>query len=412
MRSLGGIYNRLPEWARSARFRLALLYSSALFLLAAVLVATLYFALLASLRGEPLSKRYVLPQPGAAVIEDNEGPLIITSIREFETLVNKHTLKNLKDFSFAALGALFVASLGVGWVISGRVLAPIDRITSVASEIEAMDLSRRIRLEGPDDELKRLADTFDRMLERLDDAFSIQRRFVADASHELRNPLAVIRANLDVALSDPGATVEELTQAAEVARRAVERMTRLVDDLLALARLESPHLAWERFDLSGVVDEVLQEEAPRARERAIALVGRSRGAAPVSADRDAVKRALSNLLDNALRYSPGGTTVTIASGMSEGWAWLAVEDQGPGVPREHQERIFERFHRIDKSRSRAMGGSGLGLAIVRQIAEAHGGRAGVSSEPGAGATFFLYLPAAGEAGEPGRPPEGPPSNGP
>ncbi len=410
MSSLGALYNRLPEWARSARFRLALLYSSTLFLLAAVLVATLYFALLASVRGEPLSRRYVLPQPGgAALIEDTEGPLIITSIREFETLVNKRTLKNLKDFSFAALGTLFVASLGVGWVISGRVLAPIDRITSVASEIEATDLARRIRLEGPHDELKRLADTFDRMLERLDDAFSMQRRFVADASHELRNPLAVIRANLDVALSDPRAGEEELRQAAEVARRAVERMTRLVDDLLALARLESPHLSWERFDLSGVADEVLQEEAPRAREMGIALAVGPRDAALVSGDRDAVKRALSNLLDNALRYSPGGTSVAVACGTTpDGWAWLAVKDQGPGVPREHQERIFERFYRIDRSRSRAMGGSGLGLAIVRQIAEAHGGRAGVSSEPGAGATFFFYLPSADAATGAERPPEGAP----
>lgn len=410
MSSLGALYNRLPEWARSARFRLALLYSSTLFLLAAVLVATLYFALLASVRGEPLSRRYVLPQPGgAALIEDTQGPLIITSIREFETLVNKRTLKNLKDFSFAALGTLFVASLGVGWVISGRVLAPIDRITSVASEIEATDLARRIRLEGPHDELKRLADTFDRMLERLDDAFSMQRRFVADASHELRNPLAVIRANLDVALSDPRASEEELRQAAEVARRAVERMTRLVDDLLALARLESPHLSWERFDLSGLVDEVLQEEAPRAREMGIALAAGPTDAALVSADREAVKRAFSNLLDNALLYSPRGTSVAVACGTTpDGWSWLAVKDQGPGVPPEHQERIFERFYRIDSSRSRAMGGSGLGLAIVRQIAEAHGGRAGVSSEPGAGATFFFYLPGADVATGGERPPEGAP----
>ncbi len=177
-------------------------------------------------------------------------------------------------------------------------------------------------------------------------------------------------------------------------------MSRIVDDLLALARLESPHLSWEKFELSALVSEVIEEQAPRAREKQISLTAHPGGPARVCADRDEIKRALANLLDNAVRYSPGGTSVALASGTSDGWAWFAVKDEGPGIPREHQDRVFDRFHRVDSARSRAVGGSGLGLAIVRQIAEAHGGRAGVASEPGAGATFFVYLPQleAKEAG--------------
>ena len=167
------------------------------------------------------------------VLSDSEAQLV-TGIQGLVRLVNTETLENLRRYSFSALGVLFVVSLGVGWVVSGRTLAPIGRITDVANHIQATDLSQRIELEGPSDELKRLADTFDRMLARLEDAFAMQRRFVADASHELRNPLAIIKTNLDVALADPNVSKEELERAGSVARRATERMALLVDDLFAL----------------------------------------------------------------------------------------------------------------------------------------------------------------------------------
>jgi HAMP domain-containing protein len=165
MSSLDAVVNALPEWMRSARFRITILYSTILFLLAAALVGALYFSLLASLSDEPVSRqlRPILQPTGVELGE-------VVTAQEFEQRVNKHTLENLRMFSFGALGVLFVVSLGLGWIISGRVLAPIDRITDVANRIQATDLSRRIRLEGPDDELKRLADTFDGMLSRLDAA--------------------------------------------------------------------------------------------------------------------------------------------------------------------------------------------------------------------------------------------------
>ena len=389
MRGLG-VELRLPVWTRSVRFRLTLLYSSVLFLLAALLVVALYLGLSLSLRGEPVSKETVVVFRGA----DGELRAVSAFDREgFERKVNKHALESLRNYSLGGLGALFVASLAVGWVISGRVLAPIERIGAVAREIQATNLSRRIELDGPDDELKRLADTFDAMLARLDAAFEAQRQFVADASHELRNPLAVIQTNLDVALADPGATRDSLRRAAMVARRASERMARLVDDLLALARLEAPGARREPVDLGALVADAGDEFAAPAELRGVALERAAPPGLTLAGDRDGLKRAVANLLDNAVRFAPAGSRVRLAAGREDGWAWIAVADEGPGIPAEHQRRVFDRFYRVDKARSRAAGGTGLGLAIVREIAQRHGGDVRLFSQPGRGSAFVVWLPA-------------------
>jgi signal transduction histidine kinase len=258
----------LPPWTRSIRLRITLLYSGLLFLLAALLVAALYLGLSRSVRDEPISQqeaRELIDQSGGDVREAQQ----LLARRAFEQRVNENTLENLRNFSLGALAALFVASLGVGWIISGRVLAPIDRITGVARDIQATNLSRRIHLDGPDDELRRLASTFDEMLERLDRSFTAQRRLVADASHELRNPLAIVQTNLDVALAHGDAA--RIRGAAGVARRATDRMARLVDDLLALARLESPVPRRLPVDLGRLVRESGEEFAEAARSRHVRL---------------------------------------------------------------------------------------------------------------------------------------------
>jgi signal transduction histidine kinase len=393
-----GLADRLPEWMRSIRFRYTLLYSAVLFGLAALAVASVYLIVSAKLHRYPVS--FGPGEVWCNPFTRRCSRIPVLDRQDFQRLVYTEALSTLRYYTFAALGVLFVASLGVGWVIAGRVLRPIGRITSVARDIQVTDLSRRIELAGPDDELKQLADTFDAMLARLDAAFAAQRQFVADASHELRNPLAIIRTNVDVALADPDADPQDLRHTIIVVKRAGDRMSRLVDDLLALARRQEPTLEHERVDLGAAVAEASDDFLVPAEARGIVL---DRAIAPevvVIGDRDALKRAVANLLENAVRLAPASTRIKLATGSEGGRAWIAVADEGPGIAAEDQQHVFDRFWRADKARSRADGGSGLGLAIVRQIAESHGGHVRLHSKVGVGSTFVIWLPIAPAAREP------------
>jgi signal transduction histidine kinase len=390
------LLDRLPEWTRSIRFRYTLLYSAVLFGLAAVVLAAIYLVLLMSLRATPVSaaRGTYCPRFGDCIT--------VITFREAERLINAQILNKLRFYSLGALGVLFVSSLGVGWVIAGRVLVPIGRITSVAREIQATDLSRRIELPGPEDELKQLADTFDAMLARLDAAFAAQRQFVADASHELRNPLAIIRTNVDVALADPDASPDDLRQAIAVVKRAGDRMTLLVDDLLALARRQQPTPEHEPVDLGAAVAEASEDFVVPAEARGIVLDRAIAEGVVVSGDREALKRVVANLLHNAVRLAPPGSRIRLATGSERDRAWIAVADEGPGISPEDQAHVFDRFWRADKARSRADGGTGLGLAIVRQIVESHGGEVRLHSKVGVGSSFVVWLPVARAAAEPAK----------
>jgi signal transduction histidine kinase len=374
---------------RSIRFRMAVLYSAVVFSLAGLVYGGIYLGL--ALRKDPKPVHVVTER----IVDPEKSGLPFTKVvllvdphaslkKDVQRQVHDATLARLREIGIWSLPGLFLASLVVGWLLATRLLRPVDRITSTAEEISATDLSRRIALGGPEDELKRLADAFDSMLERIDAAFAAQRQFVADASHELRNPIAIIQTNLDVA-------AHELGPRASVVRRATARMARLVDDLLALARSESAGHR-EPVSLAGLVAEVAEEHATHADSRGVRLRVEGLGA-EVMGDSDALRRALGNLVDNALRVSPEGGCVTIVSRRDSGGAWLEVVDEGPGIPVEEQAHVFERFWRADESRSRSSGGSGLGLAIVRQIVENHGGEITVRSEPGCGARFSVRLPA-------------------
>lgn len=380
----------------SIRVRLTLLYSVLLFGLAALVVAGVYVALSRTLDDEPVSRTInvtrLMVDPSGRVIREEQP--VRAQISGLEHLINERALEQLRNYSFGALGVLFVASLGVGWFVAGRVLRPIGHITDVANEIQATDLSRRIDLKGPDDELKQLADTFDAMLGRLDAAFEAQRRFIQDTSHELRNPLAVIRTNLDVALSDPEASVDDLRDAGTVVQRTVDRLTHLVDDLLQFARHGAPTFAHEPVDLADVVTEVAAEFSGPADERHLTIEAVAPQGLWVIGDRVALRQALHNLVGNAVRLAPESSTVRLAAGNDRGWTWMAVEDQGPGIPEAERDLVFQRFWRKSRDGGDGERGSGLGLTIVRQVAEGHNGEVRLASEEGRGSTFSLWLPAA------------------
>jgi signal transduction histidine kinase len=457
---------RRPEVVRSIRFRLTVIYSTVLFALAGGALAITYFAVEQATSPQPVTERR------AKVYNDDRyvRTTTVAEVSEIEAAVNYNTLQSLRRYSLIALGGLFVASLGVGWVLSGRVLRPVGAITRTAREIQATDLSRRIRLTGPPDELRDLADTLDSMLDRLDSAFRAQRQLIDDASHELRSPLAIIRTHLDASLTVPDASADERARSVAVVDRATNRMSRLVEDLLASARRDADAVADTEIDLSVVAREAGEDAEPV--ERPVHLRYDTAGGLRLIGDADALRRAVGNLLSNAVRLAPAGSTVTVATGQAGSWLWVAVADQGPGIAEADLTRVFDRFWRgtptgsgpppaggttagsgavagsgggITAGSSAAAGSgggttagsgggttsgsdtstgsgggaaaggrvvsrerrTGLGLAIVRQIAESHGGQVAAFSAPGAGSTFVLWLPAADRTGEDPPPPGNP-----
>lgn len=384
-------------WAGSIRFRLTVLYSVLLFGLAAIVVGGIYAGLARSLDDQDVSKT----QEAAVLFRDQQGRDLIGTVEwevtdplaVFEREVNTEALDQLRTYAFGALGLLFVGSLAVGWFVAGLVLRPVGRITRVARDIQATDLTRRIDLDGPDDELKELADTFDDMLGRIGGAFDSQRDFIHEASHELRNPLAVIRTNVDVALADPDADTDDLRHLGEVVGRSAERMTTLVDDLLVYARQGSRPARDEFVDLAVLVDDLAGDFRAAAEARNLRLLAEHPDEEfVVRGDGPALRRAGANLVANAVRLAPETTTVVVACGGDGASRWISVADEGPGIDAVDQDRIFQRFWRGDRAAAREEGRSGLGLTIVRQIAEAHGGSVAVRSAAGEGSTFTVVLP--------------------
>ena len=388
---------RRPQLFRSIRFRLTVLYSVLLFALTGAVLAITYFAVAQTTSPQPIAQQ-------TARFYNDDKVLVRTAsvaeVSEIEAAVNFNTLQNLRNYSLIALGGLFVASLGIGWVLSGRVLRPVGAIARTAREIQATDLSRRIRLDGPRDELRDLADTIDSMLDRVDGAFQAQRQLIDDASHELRSPLAIIRTNLDASLAAPEASAEERDRAVAVVDRATTRMSRLVEDLLATARRDADGLSDSDVELGAIAREAGEESF--LTDRNLTLHYALTHDLHLIGDADALRRAAGNLLSNAVRLAPASSTVTLATGRTGSWLWLAVADQGPGIAPDDLPRVFDRFWRgaasggPDRSRERR---TGLGLAIVRQIVESHSGQVAAFSTLGVGSTFVLWLPAADRTDE-------------
>ncbi len=381
---------RLPAPLRSVRARIATQYSLALFGVTTLLIGAVNIAAAQLLTPPQVVSTTIIHDPNLLLFGLPPDIRIDQAITDAAALINQATLDNLHLISLVGIVALLPISFLVGWVIAGRVLRPIDRITDVVREINATDLTRRIDLRGPDDELRRMADTFDAMLERLERNAAAQRRFVEDASHELRNPLATTRTSLDVALATPE-DVEGLVTAAEVSRRATERMARTVDELLAFVRHESLRLDNDPVDVATVVEETAQEYRAVAARTGVTITSNAFPGLVVRADREALRRGLANLVANAVRVSPAGSPILVAGGRQDGWVWFGVRDFGPGIRAEDQDLVFRRAWR-DGAPVEPGAGAGLGLALVRQLAEAHDGTVRLTSAPGAGASFTIWIP--------------------
>ncbi|MEM7093877.1 MAG: HAMP domain-containing sensor histidine kinase [Actinomycetota bacterium] len=375
------------------RFRLTLLYSMALFAASSIVVGLIYWGLARSLNAQIAADMAARESPTIAFGPEQD---LLDDRREFELLVDQQTLDTLQTYSMVGLAALFVISLGVGWFTAGRVLTPIGRITRVARDIQATDLSRRIGLLGPNDDLKQLADTFDAMLDRLQRAFDNQQRLIHDTSHELRNPLAVMRTNLDVTVSDPGSTIDDYRHTVEVAQRSSERMSKLVDDLLAYARHEAATRVEAPVDVSRMVTNVSDEFAGPAEQSGLELALDIEPDLHVVGHARSLEQAVANLLANAVRFAPARSAISVTAGADGGWVWITVGDEGPGIAPENRERVFQRYVRAgegEAGRPHLAGGegSGLGLAIVREIVQAHRGEVSVLDTP-VGAMIAMWFP--------------------
>ena len=376
----------------SIRTRIALLYSVLLFGLAAIVLGVIYLSFSESLSDEKISQQH-LEIEQADLNKDGSSPFEeIDELILFEENVNRNAVEQLRDYIFLALAGLLLISLTVGWYVAGIVLKPIKHISFAAREISATDLSKRIDLRGPSDELRDLADTFDEMLARLDKAFRNQREFLEEAAHELRNPLAVMRANLEVVSADPDSTIEDYVAASEVASRASDRMEKLVDDLLLYAHHERPDLQRVNLDLTELVINTVEDFQAEAKSSEVLLEIECDSNLEVVGDHSALRRAFANILSNSIRVSEKGKHIYVKAGSDKEMVWISVNDEGPGLDPEDSEKVFDRFWKADGVSAREAGRSGLGLAIVKTIVETHGGRSTVRSTKGEGSTFTIWLP--------------------
>ena len=287
---------------------------------------------------------------------------------------------------------LLFAGIG-GYILSNRALQPIEKITNTAQEITAKDLSKRLDYQGAMDEVGRLAQTFDQMLERLQSSFDRERRFTTDAAHELRIPLTVLKGQIDVTLSRARNSVEYENKLRELSTQ-VDRLIRLSNALLFLSRSSQDQISFQpvSVDLRELLDVLIEQLQPLAAEKELKLIAQISDEAFVYGDHDQLIRLFMNLLENALKYTPpnGEITVTVVKEFDE--IKIVVHNTGVGISQEHLPHLFERFYRVDEDRSSQTGGSGLGLAIAHEIMNRHGGEIDAQSSPNQGVTISVRLP--------------------
>ena len=342
-----------------------------------------------TLRGEVATPAGPLEYLAVPVVAD-EDPSAVFVVALFRDVVASEVDETVRVAGWAALASLLIgAALAFG--LASRILDPLERLTRAAEEVSESDLSRRLEVRGAD-ETARLTVTFNAMLDRLEEAFATQRRFIDDAGHELRSPITVIRGHLE--LLDHGDEADREATTALVLDE-LDRMHRIVEDLLLLAKSDQPDFVRPGpVDLGDLTRDVVRKAAALSAAHDWQLDAAAD--VVVAADRQRLTQALMQLCDNAAKHTPAGTTVRVGSVVSSGTVRLWVADDGPGIAPSDRDRVFERFTRAEAGR-RGTDGAGLGLAIVRAIVEAHDGTIELTSAPGEGATFQLLLPQPDEA---------------
>jgi signal transduction histidine kinase len=402
-----------PHWrlpGRTVRLRLTLLYG-ALFLASGAALLAITYVLVAhqytdndqifgiaiqagpdgsgkSLPVEPGTIAPPLPVPG-------EGDAV---------LVKRHSAAALRQLALQsgiALAIMAILSIWLGWLVAGRVLRPLRTITNAARDISASNLHRRLALEGPDDELKQLANTFDGLLGRLEASFDAQRQFVANASHELRTPLTYERALLEVALADPDATADSLRETCERVLASGEQQERLIEALLTLSRSQRGLDQHEPFDLAAVAADVLETRRAEAEHKQL-HIETALDPAPTSGDVALGERLVANLVDNAMRHNVAAGRIEVATATKNGHAVISIANTGPVVPSGDIDRLFQPFQRLTSDPDDGQdAGLGLGLSIVHAIATAHEATVTPKALPEGGLAIEVRFPSTGRGANEG-----------
>ncbi|MDX6239830.1 MAG: hypothetical protein QOG10_4645 [Kribbellaceae bacterium] len=355
----------------------------------------------------PPSGQVVSNEVGKMPLLDDDNPYLIlargadyegarfTVIVASSIETQRDTVSTVAEYLLVGYPMLLLFVGGATWVLVGRALRPVEQIRSRVHGIGTGQLAERVPVPRTGDEIARLAVTMNEMLDRLQAGQETQRRFVADASHELRSPIATMMAVLDVVVADDtGQAWQELRQVMEA---ETDRMRRLVEDLLLLAKADDDGLRMNRSDVD--LDDLVDAEIRRLRSAGGPAVQAEVPAVRVSGDAAKLSQVIRNLADNAVRAARGTVRFTLAE--RGGTAIVVVEDDGDGVPAAERSRVFERFVRLDASRDRGSGGSGLGLSIVQEVVRGHGGTVEVTDSALGGARFVISLPVAGPSGPDG-----------
>jgi signal transduction histidine kinase len=391
----------------SARSRLTLLYASLFTLGGAALVLITYLLVANTLHPtttttippgvqQALGKCLEAAQKGGAGVMRKCALVYASGVQAGASAQRSTTLTHLLTYSLLSLAAVTLLAAVAGWIAAGRILRPVHRLTAAARAASEQNLSQRIALQGPRDELRELADTFDTMLERLDRAFTSQRQFIANASHELRTPLTVMRTAMDVVLGKPEPTRDELVSMAADVRQAAGHAERLIEALLVLARNDQARALTDPLDLAAVAEDALEGRTVNGITTTTRL-----GEAPVTGDQVLLERLVNNLLDNAERYNIAGGTVAISTTAHDATSVLRVVNTGQVVPPDQVNRLFLPFTRLD-DRTRH-DGFGLGLALVSSIATVHNGTLHATALPAGGLDITVRLPRRENAVTPAQP---------
>lgn len=363
---------RLP-----VRWRLTVVYGGLFFVAAALLVVVNYLVV-----RQIVSQSVGVGAPTAPTGPGHSDQLVVQQVEDKLRAYRALVTGSMLVWSIVATGIVGLVGLVVGWLVAKRALAPLLTVTEAARRLSDSTLHRRISMDGPSDEIKDLADTFDSMLERLDRAFDGQRRFVANASHELKTPLAIDRALLQVSLSDP-ALPAELRPVRDELLASNARQVGLIEGLLTLAHTERELSERAALDLARLAGEALGEHAGVETELR---------PAPVMGDAVLLERVIVNLVDNAVKYNDARASVRVTTGSDGAGAFVVVANTGPLIALSQVPQLFEPFRRLDGDRTGSAAGAGLGLSIVRAVARAHGGTAEAVPREGGGLIVTVRIP--------------------